>query len=329
MIVKSYEISKLKLDRKFFLIYGKNEGLKTELIKKLLKGKKGISTYEEKEILENSDRFIENILTKSLFENEKIILIKRGTDKILKIIEELNKKNIQDVIIIINSESLEKKSKLRSHFEKDKKNICIAVYPDDEKTLSKLIVFFLQEKKISISQENINLIINKCNGDRNTLRNELEKIEFLKKSRDNITTEDISKLTNLVENHNISELIDNCLAKNKKKTIVMLNENNFSSDDSIIILKTLLYKAKKILVLCGEYEMNQNMNLTISSAKPPIFWKDKEITKKQISNWTSKNVKKMIYNLSDLELLIKKNFDNSIKLITDFIIEQSSLNSNN
>ena len=329
MIVKSYEISKLKLDRKFFLLYGKNEGLKTELIKKLLKGKKGISTYEEKEILENSDRFIENILTKSLFESEKIILIKRGTDKILKIIEELNKKNIQDLIIIINSESLEKKSKLRSYFEKDKKNICIAVYPDDEKTLSKLIVFFLQEKKISISQENINLIINKCNGDRNTLRNELEKIEFLKKSRDNITTEDISKLTNLVENHNISELIDNCLAKNTKKTIVMLNENNFSSDDSIIILKTLLYKAKKILVLCSEYEMNQNMNLTISSAKPPIFWKDKEITKKQISNWTSKNVKKMIYRLSDLELLIKKNFDNSTKLITDFIIEQSSLNSNN
>ena len=329
MIIKSYEIPKLSSDNKFFLLYGKNEGLKVELINKLLNGKKETSTYEEKEILDNSDRFIENILTNSLFENEKIILIKRGTDKILKIIEKLNEKEIQDLVIIINSENLEKKSKLRSYFEKDKKNICIAVYPDDEKTLSKLILFFLREKKISISQENINLIINKCNGDRNILRNELEKIEFLKKSRDNITTEDISKLTNLAENHSISELIDNCLAKNTKRTMVILNENNFSSDDGIIILKTMLYKAKKILILCIEYEINQNMSLTISSAKPPIFWKDKEITKKQIANWTSKSMKKLIYNLSDLELLIKKNFDNSIKLITDFIIEQSSLNSNN
>ncbi len=329
MIVKSYEIPKLSSDNKFFLLYGKNEGLKVELINKLLNGRKETSIYEEKEILDNSDRFIENILTNSLFESAKIILIKRGTDKILKIIEELNEKDIQDLVIIINSENLEKKSKLRSYFEKHKKNICIAVYPDDEKTLTKLILFFLREKKISISQENINLIINKCNGDRNILRNELEKIEFLKKSRDNITTEDISKLTNLAENHSISELIDNCLAKNTKRTIVILNENNFSSDDGIIILKTLLYKAKKILILCSEYEINQNMSLTISSAKPPIFWKDKEITKKQISNWTSKSMKKLIYNLSDLELLIKKNFDNSIKLITDFIIEQSSLNSNN
>ena len=329
MIVKSYELSKLKLDNKFFLLYGKNEGHKIDLINKLIKGKKVITTYEEKEILDNSDRFIESILTNSLFENEKIILIKRGTDKIFKIIEDLHKKNVQDLVIIINSENLEKKSKLRSFFEKDKKNICIAVYPDNVQTLSKIISIFLQEKKISISQENINLIINKCNGDRNTLRNELEKIEFFSKSHKNITTEHIIRLTNLTENHSISELIDNCLAKNTKKTIGILNENNYSSDDSIIILRTLLYKAKKILNLRDEYEINQNMNLTISSAKPPIFWKDKEITKKQITNWTTKSVKKLIYNLSDLEFLIKKNLDNSIKLITDFIIEQSSVNSNN
>jgi len=70
------------------------------------------------------------------------------------------------------------------------------------------------------------------------------------------------------------------------------------------------------------------MDLTISSARPPIFWKDKEITKQQIYKWSPKNIKKLIYKLADVELLIKKNMNNSINLITDFILEQSSETNN-
>ena len=70
------------------------------------------------------------------------------------------------------------------------------------------------------------------------------------------------------------------------------------------------------------------MDLTISSAHPPIFWKDKEITKQQIYKWSPKSIKKLIYKLADVELLIKKNMNNSINLITDFILEQSSETNN-
>ena len=310
MILKSHEISKINLKKNnLVLFYGKNEGLKIEEISKIISTNldKDILNYEEKEILENQNNFIENILSKSLFEKEKIIIIKRATDKILKIIDDIITKNLEDLTIIINADILEKKSKLRSFFEKDKKLICVPFYPDNEQTLSKLAYNFLRDKKISISSSNINLIVNKCSGDRETLINELQKIEYFSKNGKKIDSENISKLINLIENHSVSELVDNCLAKNNKKIINILNENNFSNEDCIMIIRSFLIKAKKLLILSTTFEINKNIDLTISSAKPPIFWKEKEITKQQIYKWKPKNIKKLIYTLGETELQIKKN----------------------
>ena len=330
MILKSFEIKKINQNiNNLILFYGKNEGLKNEAINIIVKNKDNISNYEEKEILDNENYFIESILSKSLFEQNKFIIIKRSTDKILKLIEILYLKNLEDITIILNSDNLEKKSKIRSFFEKEKKLICIPFYPDNDQTLSKLAYDFLKSRKISISQSSINLIINKCNGDRETLYNELDKIDLYTQNGKKITTENIMKITNLIENHSVSELVDNCLAKNNKKIISILNENNFNNEDCILITRSLLSKSKRILQLVAEFENNKNIELTISSAKPPIFWKDKEITKQQIKHWKTKGIKDLIYKLVDMELLIKKNLNNSINLITNFILEQSSTKSNN
>ena len=213
---------------------------------------------------------------------------------------------------------------MRSFFEKDKTLICIPFYPDNDLTLSKLAYNFFKNKKILISPSSINLIVNKCSGDREKLVNELHKIEFFTKNGKKIDNVSISKLINLNENHSISELVDNCLAKNKKKTISILNENNFNNEDCIMITRSFISKAKKLLILSKTFETNKNIDLTISSAKPPIFWKEKEITKQQILKWNSRNIKQLIYSLSETELQIKKNINNSINLITDFILSLSS-----
>ena len=324
MIFKSFEINKInKKINQLILFYGKNEGLKNESLSILIKDENNIQNYEEKEILDNENSFIENILSKSLFEDEKFIIVKRATDKILKVIETLHLKNLEDTTIILNSDNLEKKSKLRSFFEKDKKLVCIPFYPDNDQTLSKLAYNFLSNKKISLSPSNINLIVSKCSGDRENLINELQKVEYFCKNGKRINSENIAKLINLSENHSISELIDNCLAQNKKKIISILNENNFSNEDCIMIIRSFIMKAKKLLVLSKTFETNKNIDLTISSAKPPIFWKEKEITKQQIQKWKPKNIKNLIYALSETELQVKKNINNSINLITDFIISQS------
>jgi len=325
MILKSFEIKKIDQNiNHLILFYGKNQGLKNEAIEILIKDKNNLLNYEEKEILDNENNFIENILSKSLFDPQKFVIIKRATDKILKIIEILHLKNLEDTTIILNSENLEKKSKLRSFFEKNKNLVCVPFYPDNDQTLSKLAYNFLRDKNISISSSNINLIINKCNGDRETLINELQKIEYFCKNGKKIKSENILKLINLNENHSISELIDNCLVQNKKKIVSILNENNFSNEDCIIIARSFLIKAKKLLILSKTFETNKNIDLTISSAKPPIFWKEKEITKQQIYKWKPNNIKKLIYTLGEIELQIKKNINNSINLITDFILNQSS-----
>ena len=325
MIIKSYETRKINIkNNSCILLYGKNEGLKNQIKIDLLKNKKITSNYEENEIINNSNIFFENINSKSLFENEKIIIVKRVTDKIFKIISEVIEKRLEDLLLILDADSLEKKSKLRTLFEKDKKLICVPFYPDNDQTLSKVAYNFLKDKKISISSSNINLIVSKCFGERENLINELQKIEFFSKSGKTIDNENILKLINLIENHSISELVDNCLALNKKKVINILNENNFNNEDCIIIIRSFLLKAKKLLSLSKIFEANNNIDLTISSAKPPIFWKEKEITKQQIQNWNSKKIKQLIFAITETELLIKKNISNSINLITDFILGQFS-----
>ena len=331
MILKFYELNKIPRNINYILFYGKNEGQKKDIIESFTLGNKNkkILKYEEREIVDQKEIFFNSILTGSLFDDGKIIIINRVTDKILNLIEEIITRDIDNIKIILNSENLEKKSKLRSYFEKEKKCICSAFYPDSEQTLSKLTNNFFKKNNISISQANINLVVNKCNGDREKLFNELMKIEYFNKNGKKITKENLAKLTNLSENHNISELVDNCLAKNQKKITDILNENNFSNEDCILITRTFINKSKKIFKLCSEFENNKNINLTISSARPSIFWKDKEITKQQIYKWSPKKIKKLIYKLSDVEMLIKKNVNNSINLITDFILDLSSSNTNN
>ena len=330
MIIKFFEIKKINpKDIKLILFYGKNEGLKNQEIKNLINDDHKVFTYEEKEILNNQVEFLKNIFNKSLFEPKKTIIIKRASDKIVEVVKEINSKNLEDTTIILDSGSLEKKSKLRILFEKDKNLICIAFYPDSEQTLSGIAYEFLRKRNISISPSNTNSIVKKCNGERENLLNDLKKIENYCKYGKKINSEVISKLLSLHEDYSISELVDNCLAKNKNKTLTILNENNFGTEDCILIARTFLNKSKRILALSNDYHDNKSIDLTLSSAKPPIFWKDKEIVKQQIFKWSPDNIKSLIYQINEIELLVKKNAANSINLITNFILEQSSATTNN
>ena len=331
MIIKSFELDKINAkSSNFYLFYGENEGYKNDAIEKIfnINISKNIYRYEEKEILDNFESFFESIQSKSFFEKEKLIIISRVSDKIKNIIEEIIEKNIEDIKIVLNSGILEKKSKLRSLFEKNKNIICVPFYADSNQTLSKIINNFFREKKIIVSQEKINLLIDRCRGNRQNLRNELDKIDSFVKNKKNINIDQIMKLTNLAENYNVSELIDSYLAANFKKTINILNENNFSIEDCMLITRTLLIKSKRLYKLLLEINNNKSIEEAISSFNPPIFWKDKETIKQQIKNWSLNSAENLIYKTNELELLIKKNSYNSINILSDFIINQPNRISN-
>jgi len=329
MIVKSFEI-KNKKDNKFFLFYGENQGYKNQIINDEFKKKntEGIYCYEESEILHNKESFFTNLLSKSFFENEKLILINRATDKMRELVEEIIEKNIDGVTLILNSNTLERKSRLRSLFEKSKIAICVPFYEDNIQTLSSITGQFFRDNKILISQQIINLIVGRCRGDRQNLNNELEKIKNYTQNKSKVEIQDILKLTNLAENYNVSELIDSCLSKNKKKTINVLNENNYSPEDCVLIVRTFLMKTKRLVKLCKEQIRVKNLDAVITTFKPPIFWKDKETVKQQIRAWSYNQAEALTYEINEIELLIKKYPHNSINILSNFIIDKTSSISN-
>ncbi len=330
MIYKTFQLKKIPDKSIFYLLYGKNEGLKTECINQILERNDGkVFNYEEKQIKDETESFYENVLSGSLFESNKVIIINRASDKIFEITQNLINRNLINIKIIINADILETRSKLRSLFEKNKDLVCIPTYPDNNETLSKLATIFFKKEDIPISQQNINIIVDKCNGDRNNLNNELNKIKSYILNKKEISAQEILRLINLTENFEVSELIDNCLAKNNNKIINILSENNYSPEDCIMILRTFLSKTKRMLKLAIELEKNKDINKTINSAKPPIFWKDKEIVKVQLNKWKTKKIRELIKNINNVELEIKKNHNNSILIVTNFILEKSRTEINN
>ena len=325
MIVKNYEL-KNNLNYNLFLLHGENHGLKEFYISNLFKSNLNSVPliFFEKELHANLENFYNEIFNSSFFENEKLIIVKNATDKMIKIIEEvLNKGISEEIKIVLISEILEKRSKLRNLFEKENKLISVPFYKDNHETLLKLTTSFFKSKKIPVSSEIINLLINKTNGQRQMLINELDKIEMFTQKRKKINFKEINSLVNIQENIDISELIDNCLAKNTKKIQFLISENNFGSVDSILIIRNFLSKTKRLLSLIENFAVQKNLDKTIASAKPPIFWKDKDLVKKQIKSWTKNQVEKLIIDINEIEFLIKKSYGNSSHILSDFIISNS------
>lgn len=323
MIIKYFEIDKTDLNKSnFYLFYGKNDGLQNEIIKKsFINNFQGnINRYDEKEFIENYNIIVTEVLTKSLFESEKIIIISRTSDKILKLIREIFERDIKDIKFILKSGILEKKSKLRNFFEKNENLVIVPFYEDDVNSLSTIALNFIRKNNIKMSRESLNLIVNRANGNRENLKNDLEKIFNFSITNKNIDTENIIKLTNLSENYGINELADSYLEKNIKSTSKILNENIFSEQDCVLIIRTILSKSKRLMNIIEIYNEKKDLDEAIMSAKPPVFWKDKISVKKQAKTWVLSELKNKIYEINDIESLIKINSRNSINLISDFMI---------
>ena len=202
MIIKNFELEKLTSTKvKKILFYGENEGYKNQIINNFFIKKffDNFEKYEENYILNNYEDFFSSLLNKSFFEKDKLLIINRASDKILKLVKEISNKDIDDITLIINAETLEKKSKLRQFFEKEINTICVPFYNDENKILVSLAHNFLKDKKINLSQEMINIIVERSSGDRQNLYNELIKLENYQENNQKITIEHILKISNLAQ----------------------------------------------------------------------------------------------------------------------------------
>lgn len=323
MIKKYFELKKINLSNfNLFLFYGKNDGLQNEVINDTFTSnfKGSVNKYDETEFINNYETLASELLTSSLFEKEKIIIISRTSDKILKFVDEILDKGIKEIKIIFKSSELEKRSKIRIFFEKRKDLIIVPFYEDNSSTLSSIVIKFLNENNINMSRESINLLVDRANGNRKILKTELDKILNYSFTKKKIDLRAVQKLTNLNENYGVNELADNYLEKNKKNIAKILNENIYSDEDCILILRTVLSKSKRLINIIKKYNETKNLDEVIANNKPPIFWKDKDSVKRQANSWKIKDLKEKIYQINEVETLIKNNSKNSLNLVSDFIV---------
>ena len=316
MIVKSYEVKKNKSNfskYNFFLLYGENLGLKKDIrkfIKTSIEQKKNnveILFLYENEILNNEDNFYNSIYTESLFNSNKIITIYEATDKIIEIIRNIYDKNPENVSLIIFSEILEKKSKLRNFFETNKKTICTPCYLDNEKDLEIIAQSELNKNNIKLSQEVLNLLIEKSNSDRNNLRNEIEKILSYSLNKKKIELDDIKSLINFSGDYKSDIFINECLCGNINQYKKIISELYVNTVNQILLLRILSNKIQRLLKIKTEENKSNNVDNLINGIKPAIFWKEKPLVKKQLSIWSLNDLKKIIGEINDTELLCKKN----------------------
>ena len=327
MICKHFEIKNFSKKTSFFLLYGENIGLIEDTINENLKPifSKNVYNYDELELLNNRKELHEKVFNKSFFENDKLIIINRTTDKILSLIEEISIENTDEIKIILKSGILDKKSKIRNFFEKGKNTLAVPFYEDTNTSLRLLIENFFRKKKINITYQSIEFILGKVNNNRASLKIELEKIAAYSYGKSTIKLNEIQKVMSLNENYKNSELVDTVLSKNMRKSIKILNDSLNTNEDIILTIKIFLSKLKRLQQLKNNLQIKKDIEATLNSFKPIIFWKDKEILKSQLNLYSIEEIFLLIKKINLLELEIKKNPQNSNYLLNNFIYESISL----
>ena len=326
MLIKSYEILKKDLNLlNSFLIYGENTGLKQDIVKSVieLKEKKNIKykqfKFEEEEIIKNQNDFFNLIFSGSLFDKKKVIFVNRTTDRLFNLISEISKKNIKDILIFFEADQLEKKSKIRNLFEKDKNLVCIACYQDNNFDLIKIINDEIKQTKIKLSTESINLLIERASGDRNNLRNEVNKLKSFALNKQMVSYDQVKELTNMVGNYQNDYIVNICLNGDKKKLNKILRENNFSFEDFLILLKIFSKKIHRLHKIKIFNRLEKNLDQIFNQIRPPIFWKEKEDVKKQVRLWNEKKLNLIIKKINEIELNCKKNHELATNITLDFL----------
>jgi len=326
MIYKNYLDEKI-LEKKFILIYGENLSLINEIKNNLLiKIKKNssynIKKYQEEYLLQNEDIFNQIINSNNLFGDEEVYIISKTTDKILQIFDEEIAANNNKKIIFL-SETLTKKSELRAIGESSNHFACIACYQDNPEQLQSLLIQKLKNIKISVSREFINSIFEMNSLNRQDINDAINKAILIKNSS-NIDENKLKELFYSSADNNTFEIVNHCLLGNRKNINIVLNNIYAQGINFNEILSVLKYRANKLLKILESNSENKNINQLVENFKPAIFWKEKNIIKEQLKNWSKSELERLLDKIFDIEIQCKKNYDISTIILQNFMINVST-----
>ena len=307
MQYKSYLIEQNigNLKENLVLFYGENIGLIDDFkssIKKFYKDQFEIINFTQEDILKNNNLLTKEVMNSSLFDKKKILFIQQSDDKLLKHFEEL-KNELNENKIYIFSSTLDKKSKLRNFFEKNSEVGIVPCYQDNEQSIKKIIFEKLKGYE-GLSAINVNMIIENSGLERSKLNNELEKIKLFFNNKI-IDTEKLEILLNIKINEDFNTLKDHALLGNKLKTNKLLSETIIDDEKMLFYLNSLNQRLNKIKEV--RQSSSTNIELSVNSLKPPIFWKDKPNFIDQTKKWTNKKIIEILDLTYKLEVQIKSN----------------------
>tara|TARA_B100001248_G_scaffold114994_1_gene86079 strand:- start:418 stop:1410 length:993 start_codon:yes stop_codon:yes gene_type:complete len=308
MIFKSYQAERnLELiDKDLILFYGENLGLQNEF-KKLIRKKNcdsEIILLNQEDIIKNKEIFFNELFNDSLFKKEKIVFINETNDKIITILKEIETK-INDRKIYLFSELLDKKSKLRIHFEKSPKHAIIPCYADNDISLKQIIHEQLKGFE-GLTSQNINLILNNCNSNRVKLYNELEKINLYFDNKV-INSEKLENLLNLRVNDDFNNLKDEALIGNKIQTNRLISDTVINNEKNILYINIINQRLTKLYQICELDNKRNNIEKAVNEIKPSIFWKDKPTIIMQAKKWNKNKINDALKKTYKLEMSLKSN----------------------
>ena len=275
----------------------------------------------ESEIINNKDNFFNLIYSGSLFSQQKIITIYETTDKIIDIVKETYKKYSEDIYLIFFSNALDKKSKIRNFFEKENKLTCVACYLDNEKDLATITQLELKKNNINLSRESINLLIEKSNSDRDNIRNEIEKIAAYSLDKEKIELDEVKSLINFSGDYKSDIFVNECLCGNITQYKKIISELYVNTINQILLLRILSNKIHRLLKIKEQQNESHNIDLLLNACKPPIFWKEKPVVKKQLTIWKVEDLKEIIPGINSTEILCKKNPNVSNSIFLNFFMQ--------
>ena len=315
MIYKSYLVEQdfNSLNKNFILFYGENLGLKNDFKKKIKLNKGNAETVSllQEDIVKDEDNFFNMVFNLSLFQKERIFIIENVNDKILPILEKIEQKTVEEKIVLF-SELLDKKSKLRNYFEKSNKVGIVPCYVDNEITLKKIILDKLKGYT-GLTNQNLNIILENCGLDRSKLNNELDKIATFFENKI-IDDDKLESLLNFKVNDSFELLKDQALIGDKIKTNKLISDTILENGKNIFYLNVINQRLIKLLEV-NEITKNGKLDEAIGKIKPPIFWKDKPIFNIQAKKWNKNKLKKVLNQTYKIELKIKSNSQVSQSLL--------------
>lgn len=310
MILKSYIVEQniSSLDNYHcVLLYGENNGIKDDLkdkIKVRNPGAEIINLFQE-ELIKDRSLLIKNLENSSLFSASKIFFLHEITDKVIDQLIDLKLLLNKDNKLFIFANILDKRSKIRSLFEKDKTSATVACYQDSERTLSIYINNLLKGYK-GLTQEITNLIIYNSSQDRKKIKNEVSKIINYFDNKI-INKNHVEELLNIKYDNNFEHLRDATLNGDKNKTNKLISEIEFLQEDNFYYLNNMTQRIAKLIQLKNLNNDLNDIEETFEKIKPKIFWKDKPIFTQQLKKWNEKKLQIALNDIADIEILMKKN----------------------